>query len=102
MKYAIVEIGGNQLWIEPQKYYKVNFINVQESTKITLNRILVHNNDGEVAFGTPYIEDKTIQATVLSQIKGPKLLVYKMRPKKKTRKKRGHRQILSKLYIDNI
>ena len=102
MKYAIVEIGGTQIWVEPQKYYKVNFINVQENTNITLNRVLVINDNGEVKIGEPYVENTKLKATVISQVKGPKLIVYKMKPKKKTRKKRGHRQILSKLLINNI
>ena len=102
MEYAIVEIGGSQIWVEPKKYYKVNFINVQENTKISLNRILVINKDGKIKLGEPYVEGAKLEATVISQMKGPKLLVYKMRPKKKTRKKQGHRQILSKLFINNI
>lgn len=102
MKYAIVEIGGSQLWIEPQRYYRVDFINVEENTIIALNRVLLINNEGNIKLGTPYISGEALKATILSQTKGPKIFVYKMRPKKKTRKKRGHRQILSKLYINNF
>lgn len=102
MKYAIIEIGGKQLLIEPQKYYQVNFINVEENTTINLNRVLLINNDGDIQLGEPYLENTSLKATVQGHLKGPKLLVYKMRPKKKTRKKQGHRQKLSKLYINNI
>ena len=102
MKYAIVEIGGKQLWVEPDKYYQVNFINVEENTNINLNRILLLNEEGSIKLGDPYVTDASLEAKVLSHLRGPKLLVYKMKPKKKTRKKQGHRQKLSKLFINRI
>mgnify|MGYP001799995777 CR=1 FL=1 len=102
MKYAIIEIGGKQLWVEPEKYYQVNFINVAENTTINLNKILLINDEGNIKLGEPYLENTSLEAKVLSHMRGPKLLVYKMRPKKKTRKKQGHRQKLSKLLINKI
>lgn len=102
MKYAIIEIGGKQLWVEPEKYYQVNFINVAENTTINLNRILLINNEGDIRLGEPYLKNTALEAKVLSHTRGPKILVYKMKPKKKTRRKQGHRQKLSKLYISKI
>lgn len=102
MEYAIVEIGGKQIWVEPEKYYQVNFINVAENTTINLNRVLLVNKDGNVQLGEPYLENSYLEANVLSHLRGPKILVYKMKPKKKTRKKQGHRQKLSKIYINKI
>ena len=102
MEYAIVEIGGKQIWVEPEKYYQVNFINVAENTTINLNRILLINKDGEVQLGEPYLKNSHLEANVLNHLRGPKILVYKMKPKKKTRKKQGHRQKLSKIYINKI
>jgi large subunit ribosomal protein L21 len=56
MKYAIVEISGRQFWIETGKYYDFNRIPTDLGKQITLNRVLLLNNDGEVLVGKPYLE----------------------------------------------
>jgi large subunit ribosomal protein L21 len=101
MKYAIVEISGRQFWIETGKYYDFNRI-PELGQKITLNRVLLVNNDGEVLVGKPYLESVKIKGKVLEHFRGKKTIVYKMRPKKKTRKKQGHRQELTRVLIEDI
>ena len=66
MKYAIIEIGGKQLWVEPEKYYQVNFINVAENTTINLNKILLINDEGNIKLGEPYLENTSLEAKVLA------------------------------------
>ena len=102
MKYAIVEISGRQVWVEDGKFYNLNYIATNPGNKILLNRVLMLNDNGNIQLGKPYLEDVKIEATVLQHIKGPKLLVYKMKPKKKYRRKTGHRQQLTRLMIDKI
>jgi hypothetical protein len=63
---------------------------------------LLINNDGEVTVGQPYIEGATVEGTVMSHLRGRKVLVYKMKPKKNYRKKRGHRQELTRVMINSI
>jgi len=102
MKYAIVEISGRQFWIEIGKYYDLNRIPIQTGNEIILDRVLLVNNNGEVLIGKPYLTNVKIKGKVLQHLRGKKTIIYKMRPKKKTRKKQGHRQQLTRVLIKTI
>ena len=102
MKYAIVEISGRQFWIETGKYYDLNRIPTELGKEITLNRVLLVNNDGELLIGKPYLDTVKVKGKILEHLRGRKTIVYKMRPKKKTRKKQGHRQDLTRVLIEEI
>ncbi len=102
MKYAIIEISGKQFWIEDGKYYDLNRIPTKSGTKITLNRVLLVNDDGNLLIGKPYLDNVKIEGKILEHLRGRKTIVYKMNPKKKTRKKQGHRQDLTRILIENI
>ena len=102
MKYAIVEISGRQFWIEPGKYYDLKRIPTELGKEITLNRVLLINNNGELLIGKPYLKSVTVKGKILEHLRSRKTIVYKMRPKKKTRKKQGHRQDLTRVLIQEI
>ena len=102
MKYAIIEVSGRQFWIETGKYYDLNRIPTELGTQITLNRVLLFNNDGDLLIVKPYLENVKVEGKILEHLRGRKTIVYKMRPKKKTRKKQGHRQELTRVLIENI
>ena len=102
MKYAIVEISGRQFWIETGKYYDFNKISTELGKQITLNRVLLLNDEGNLLIGKPYLESVKIKGKILEHLRGKKTIVYKMRPKKKTRKKQGHRQELTRVLIEDI
>jgi large subunit ribosomal protein L21 len=102
MKYAIVEISGRQFWIEEGKYYDFNRIPTDLGKQITLNRVLLVNDGENVLIGQPYLESVKIKGKILEHFRGKKTIIYKMRPKKKTRKKQGHRQELTRVFIENI
>lgn len=102
MKYAIVEISGKQFWIETGKYYDFNRIPTELGKEITLNRILLINDNGNVLIGQPYLKTAKVQGKILEHLLGKKMIVYKMRSKKKTRRKQGHRQQLTRVLIENI
>ena len=102
MKYAIVEISGRQFWIETGKYYDFNRIPTDLGKQITFNRILLINEEGNVSVGQPYLESVKIKGRILEHFRDKKIIVYKMRPKKKTRKKQGHRQALTRVLIEDI
>ena len=102
MKYAIVEISGRQFWIEKGKYYDFNRISTDLDKQITLNRVLLVNRENTLLIGKPYIENGKVKGKVLEHFRGKKTIVYKMRPKKKTRRKQGHRQELTRVLIEDI
>ena len=102
MTYAIIETGGKQLRVEPGRFYDVDRLAVDEDGSVTIDRVLFVDNDGDILVGQPVVEGATVEGTVLSHLRGRKIIVYKMRPKKKTRKKQGHRQELTRLMINSI
>jgi large subunit ribosomal protein L21 len=103
INYVIVEISGRQFWIEPLKWYDVNRIPTEIGKEIILNRVLlISESFGQVRIGKPYLETVKVKAKILKHLRGPKTIVYKMRPKKKTRKKQGHRQELTRIRINSI
>ena len=102
MKYAIVEISGRQFWIEAGKYYDFNRIPTDLGKQITLNRVLLLNNGKNLLIGQPYLDSVKVKGKILEHFRGKKTIVYKMRPKKKTRKKQGHRQELTRVFIEEI
>lgn len=102
MAYAIIEIAGQQIRVEPSRFYDVNRLVGEENSQMDIDRVLFVNNEGEITIGAPVVEGATVQATVMRHLRGRKVIVYKMQPKKKTRKKRGHRQELTRIMIDSI
>ncbi|QLE56556.1 50S ribosomal protein L21 [Nostoc sp. TCL26-01] len=102
MAYAIIETGGKQIRVEPGRFYDIELLSAQPDEKVTINSVLLVQNDGEVTIGQPLVTGATVEGTVLRHLRGRKVLVYKMKPKKKTRKKRGHRQEITRLLIDSI
>ncbi|MDF5707799.1 MAG: 50S ribosomal protein L21 [Nostoc sp. S4] len=102
MTYAIIETGGKQVRVEPGRFYDIELLTAQPDEKVTIESVLFVQHDGEVTIGQPLVSGATVEGTVLRHLRGRKVLVYKMKPKKKTRKKRGHRQEITRLFIDSI
>ncbi|MCU0525976.1 MAG: 50S ribosomal protein L21 [Elainella sp. Prado103] len=102
MTYAIIETGGKQLRVEPGRFYDVDRLAVDEEGSVVIDRVLFVDNEGDISIGQPIVEGATVEGTVLRHLRGRKIIVYKMRPKKKTRKKQGHRQELTRVMIDSI
>lgn len=102
MAYAIIETGGKQFRVEPGRFYDIERLDVDENEEVTIDQVLFVEHDGDVSIGQPLVSGATVQGTVLRHFRGQKIIVYKMKPKKKTRKKRGHRQEQTRLMINSI
>lgn len=102
MTYAIIQTGGKQLRVETGRFYDIDLLSASEGDKISIDNVLLVQYDGNVHIGQPLVEGALVEGTILKHLRGKKIIVYKMRPKKKTRKKRGHRQELTRLMIDSI
>ena len=100
--YAIAETSGKQFWFEVDKYYDIDRLNAKEKEKITIDKILLIKNKDTVSIGKPYIKNAKIELEVVSHKRDRKIIVYKMRPKKKTRRKLGHRQELTRVMVKSI
>ena len=100
--YAIAETSGTQFWFEVNRYYDIDRLNAKEKDKIILEKVLLIKDKDSISLGKPYIKDARIELEVVSHKRDKKILVYKMRPKKKTRKKMGHRQELTRVMVKSI
>lgn len=102
MTYAIIETGGKQLRVEPGRFYDIELLPVEAEAKVTIDKVFLVQHEDEVHIGQPLVAGATVEGTVMRHFRGRKVIVYKMRPKKKTRKKKGHRQEITRLMIDSI
>ena len=100
--YAIVEASGKQFWLQPNRYYDLDRCHAEVNDVLTIDKILLLNDGKDLKIGKPYVKDAKVEIKVLEHRRGPKIIVYKMRPKKKTRRKNGHRQELTRVLVQSI
>jgi large subunit ribosomal protein L21 len=102
MKYAVVECGGKQYKAVEGGTIQVDRMLVEDGQKVTIDTVLMVVEDDNVSVGTPTVKGARVQATVLGEVKGKKVVVFKYRPKKRIRVKTGHRQKYTRLEINVI
>ena len=100
--YAIVEASGKQFWLESNRYYDLDRCHAEVNDVLTIEKVLLVNDGKDLKLGKPYVKDAKVEIKVLEHRRGPKIIVYKMRPKKKTRLKNGHRQELTRVLVQSI
>ncbi len=100
--YAIIKTGGKQYRVNEGDVISVEKLNVASGEKVMFDEVLVVSKDGEIKIGAPVIAGAKVEATVLQEGKGKKVIVFKYKPKKDFRKKQGHRQPFTKVKIDKI
>ncbi len=101
MQYAIVESGGKQYRAVPGETIEVDRLHKEVGDSVAL-KVLLLADDDNVTVGTPYVENATVQASVVAQVKAPKVIVFKYKPKERYRRKRGHRQQYTRLKVEAI
>ena len=102
MKKAIIEAGGKQFLVKEGDKIKIEKIKIEEGADIVFDKVLYLEKEGEIAFGTPYLEDIKIKGKVLSHGKHKKVIVFKFKPKKRSKRKKGHRQPYTEILIEKI
>jgi len=100
--YAIVEASGQQFWLQPNRYVDLDRLAAEEGATISLDTVLLVRDSSGTTLGRPYVEGASVELRVLAHRRGTKVIVYKMRPKKKTRRKNGHRQELTRVMVESI
>ncbi|MBQ8293188.1 MAG: 50S ribosomal protein L21 [Bacilli bacterium] len=96
--YAIFVTGGKQYRVQEGDSIYVEKLEAEVGEEVTFDQVLLA--DGKV--GTPVVEGAKVVATVEKQGRSPKIIVFKMKPKKNYRKKQGHRQAYTKVLIKEI
>src|SRR5262249_42055203 len=100
--YAIVEASGRQYQLEAGRFVDIDLVGAEPGDAYVFERVLMIVNGKDSQLGSPFLEGAKVNARVLSHGKERKIIVYKQRPKKGTRKKQGHRQHFTRVYIDSI
>ncbi|MCP9771275.1 50S ribosomal protein L21 [Synechococcus sp. Tobar12-5m-g] len=100
--YAIVEASGQQFWLQPNRYYDLDRIHAEVDDTVTLDQVLLVRDSSGTRLGLPHVPEASVTLKVVAHRRGPKIIVYKMRPKKKTRRKNGHRQELTRVVVESI
>jgi large subunit ribosomal protein L21 len=97
--YAVVELAGRQYRVSPGDELFVEKLAVEAGSELKLPVLLLSDDSGTVTVGKPLVEGKQITAQVVGDQKGEKLVIFKYHPKKRYRKKTGHRQNYTKIKI---
>jgi large subunit ribosomal protein L21 len=99
--YAIVESGGKQYRAEKGTSLVVEHLPADEGAKVSL-RAVMFRDDGEVVLEADRLEKVKVEAVVAEHLRGPKLRVFKYKPKKGYRRRAGHRQSLTRLEVTDV
>jgi large subunit ribosomal protein L21 len=99
--FAVIKSGGRQYKVSVGQKLEVNRLPAEIGTQIALDVLLISDAD-QTSIGSPFIDSAQVLATVDGQTRGEKLIVFKYKSKKRYRHRRGHRQELTALIIDDI
>lgn len=100
--YAIIETGGKQYRVSEGDVIRVEKLCAQEGEMIELDQVLAVSDGEKLMVGQPVLENAKVKATVLKHGKGKKVIVFKYKPKKNYRRKKGHRQPYTEIRIEKI
>lgn len=100
--YAVVESGGKQHRVSEGDLIKVEKIEGEVGTAITLDRVLLVSANGETKVGMPVVDGAAVKAEIVRQGRDKKVIVFKKKPNKQYRRFHGHRQPFTHLRITGI
>ena len=100
--YAVLETGSKQYRVAAGDTVEIERLEVEAGKPVTFDRVLMINQDGKVAVGSPTVANATVTADVVGHIRGEKKLTFKMKRRKGYHKSIGHRQELTVVKITEI
>ena len=102
MSFAVIETGGKQYKVSPKNILKVEKLNISKGNKVEFKKVLLVNDDKTIEVGNPTVSGALVEGLLLENIKDKKIIVFKKRRRQNSRKRYGHRQLLSKVQITKI
>jgi large subunit ribosomal protein L21 len=102
MKYAVIESGGKQYMAREGETIEVDRMPLSEGSSIKFDKVLLLHEEDEIKIGSPYIAKAKVSGTVIGNVKGRKIIVFRYKPKERVRRKRGHRQQYTQVKIESI
>ncbi|MDY7019559.1 MAG: 50S ribosomal protein L21 [Chloroflexota bacterium] len=100
--YAIIETGGKQYKVAPKQTLAIERLSIPQGDTVELAQVLIIGDNGNTLIGNPTIKGAKVIAISLGEVKGKKIIVFKYKSKVRYRRKRGHRQIYTRLAINEI
>ena len=100
--YAIVEIAGQQFKVVQDQKLFVHRLSDKEGSKVSFDKVFLLDDGKKVSIGAPAITGASVEAKVVSHLRGDKVIVFKKKRRKGYRVKNGHRQALTELVIEKI
>ena len=100
--FAIIETGGKQYQVEEGRYIDVELLGAEADEKVVFDKVVMLVNGKKSKVGQPYVANAKAEGTIVKHDKAKKVIVYKQRPKKGYRVKRGHRQEFTRVMINKI
>ena len=100
--YAVIKTGGKQHLVSPGDVVSIEKIEGQKGDSFIFNDVLMVADGEDIRLGTPVVEGAKVIGEIVSQKKGPKIMVFRMKRRKSYHKKTGHRQPLTSMKITEI
>ena len=100
--YAVVKTGGKQYRVTKDDTILVEKLDANEGQTVTLSDVMLLGDGDKVTVGTPVVANASVEAQVVSQTRGPKIIIFRRKRRKNHRRTQGHRQNLTLLKITDI
>ena len=100
--FAVIKSGGRQYKVSVGETLEVNRLPVEDGAQVRFEEVLLISDANGSMVGTPLVDNAMVLATAVQQARGKKVIVFKYKAKKRYRHRRGHRQELTVLSIDDI
>ena len=100
--FAIIETGGKQYRVEQGLEFKVELLQAEPGTEVSLDKVLLVADGGQTKIGAPYLDGAKVACEVLGHGRGEKIIIFKKRRRQNSRRKNGHRQDITILRITDI
>ena len=100
--YAIIETGGKQFKVSEGDVLRVEKLGVAAGESFVFDKVIAVSDGNNLSIGAPYVSGATVDATVIGDGRAKKVVIFKYKPKKGFRKKKGHRQPYTQVKIEGI
>ena len=100
--YAVIKTGGKQYRVAKDDVVTIERVAGDAGAKVEFDQVLMVGSGASVKVGTPIVSGAKVTAELVEQTRGPKLIAFKKRRRKNSRRKKGHRQDLSTVRITSI
>lgn len=100
--YAVIATGGKQLKVQEKEVVAIERLEGQTGDKVSFTEVLALGEGTDLKVGSPLVAGAKVEAEIVEHVRGPKLIAFKMKRRKGYRKRKGHRQELTKVRILSI